>query len=105
LFYAADPHHHLLSFPTRRYSDLWDGVPLVLRDRGEITFQIGELLLDLRPLLAVLLDVGAQLGLAIVLALLVHSLVHGFVDGVGLDRKSTRLNSSHSQISYADFCL
>src|SRR2546430_6663212 len=22
-----------------------------------------------------------------------------------LDRKSTRLNSSHSQISYADFCL
>src|SRR2546430_6666392 len=25
--------------------------------------------------------------------------------GVGLDRKSTRLNSSHSQISYAVFCL
>src|SRR3989475_7868460 len=24
---------------------------------------------------------------------------------VGLDRKSTRLNSSHSQISYAVFCL
>src|SRR2546427_5580837 len=26
-------------------------------------------------------------------------------DGVSLDRKSTRLNSSHSQISYAVFCL
>src|SRR5688572_30026987 len=26
-------------------------------------------------------------------------------DGTGLDRKSTRLNSSHSQISYAVFCL
>src|SRR2546430_9685958 len=26
-------------------------------------------------------------------------------DGAGLDRKSTRLNSSHSQISYAVFCL
>src|SRR2546427_1200047 len=26
-------------------------------------------------------------------------------DGVGEDRKSTRLNSSHSQISYAVFCL
>src|SRR5688572_30931690 len=26
-------------------------------------------------------------------------------DGRGLDRKSTRLNSSHSQISYAVFCL
>src|SRR2546430_9180673 len=25
--------------------------------------------------------------------------------GAGLDRKSTRLNSSHSQISYAVFCL
>src|SRR2546430_11788213 len=25
--------------------------------------------------------------------------------GVGQDRKSTRLNSSHSQISYAVFCL
>src|SRR2546427_5038203 len=27
------------------------------------------------------------------------------VAGFGLDRKSTRLNSSHSQISYAVFCL
>src|SRR2546430_9737524 len=26
-------------------------------------------------------------------------------DGLRLDRKSTRLNSSHSQISYAVFCL
>src|SRR2546430_5967458 len=26
-------------------------------------------------------------------------------EGVGSDRKSTRLNSSHSQISYAVFCL
>src|SRR5688572_32145678 len=25
--------------------------------------------------------------------------------GINLDRKSTRLNSSHSQISYAVFCL
>src|SRR2546430_13396229 len=28
-----------------------------------------------------------------------------FVHGAGEDRKSTRLNSSHSQISYAVFCL
>src|SRR5688572_31164058 len=26
-------------------------------------------------------------------------------EGVDIDRKSTRLNSSHSQISYAVFCL
>src|SRR2546427_5908283 len=29
----------------------------------------------------------------------------GTGDGAHLDRKSTRLNSSHSQISYAVFCL
>src|SRR2546427_3831457 len=29
----------------------------------------------------------------------------GFGQGFGEDRKSTRLNSSHSQISYAVFCL
>src|SRR2546430_7839958 len=29
----------------------------------------------------------------------------GFFRGTALDRKSTRLNSSHSQISYAVFCL
>src|SRR2546427_5903792 len=34
-------------------------------------------------------------------------LLHGPADGAGAigDRKSTRLNSSHSQISYAVFCL
>src|SRR2546430_9185744 len=29
----------------------------------------------------------------------------GFRAGLAVDRKSTRLNSSHSQISYAVFCL
>src|SRR2546430_10359457 len=32
-------------------------------------------------------------------------LYHNEPDGKGGDRKSTRLNSSHSQISYAVFCL
>src|SRR2546430_2637033 len=44
---------------------------------------------------------------------LVHRIVHDFVDEMveparrhrAEDRKSTRLNSSHSQISYAVFCL
>src|SRR2546430_2913754 len=30
---------------------------------------------------------------------------HGLCGGLRRDRKSTRLNSSHSQISYAVFCL
>src|SRR3712207_8922981 len=33
-----------------------------------------------------------------------HSL-HGGGNGLGKDRKSTRLNSSHANISYAVFCL
>src|SRR2546430_12318214 len=32
-------------------------------------------------------------------------IVRGYGLGHGRDRKSTRLNSSHSQISYAVFCL
>src|SRR2546427_11714871 len=35
----------------------------------------------------------------------VDALIRDFPLGAGLDRKSTRLNSSHSQISYAVFCL
>src|SRR2546430_13545608 len=31
--------------------------------------------------------------------------LHLEADGAAIDRKSTRLNSSHSQISYAVFCL
>src|SRR5258707_1739121 len=31
--------------------------------------------------------------------------VHGSDAGLGVDRKSTRLNSSHANISYAVFCL
>src|SRR3989449_2267335 len=38
-----------------------------------------------------------------------RNVVYGFNDGLtanfGLDRKSTRLNSSHGYISYAVFCL
>src|SRR5438270_6583827 len=39
------------------------------------------------------------------LAALAFQLRRGKSPGKGLDRKSTRLNSSHSQISYAVFCL
>src|SRR5689334_23855216 len=31
--------------------------------------------------------------------------LQGFLEHISLDRKSTRLNSSHSSISYAVFCL
>src|SRR3712207_6852285 len=44
-------------------------------------------------------DEQAELGLVLDLAL------DGRADRVPLDRKSTRLNSSHANISYAVFCL
>src|SRR3712207_7490402 len=36
-----------------------------------------------------------------------YDIHHGLNNGIGIsrDRKSTRLNSSHANISYADFCL
>src|SRR2546430_13012897 len=34
-----------------------------------------------------------------------YASLHEFIPGERKDRKSTRLNSSHSQISYAVFCL
>src|SRR5205085_11457433 len=34
-----------------------------------------------------------------------YGLQHGIIIATESDRKSTRLNSSHSQISYAVFCL
>src|SRR2546430_10164665 len=47
---------------------------------------------------------GDQVGEALVEGL--HALgAAGLDGGIHLDRKSTRLNSSHSQISYAVFCL
>src|SRR5688572_31750414 len=50
-------------------------------------------------------------GIAMALGFRVPYLGSGLIDGLWLvlvgwlDRKSTRLNSSHSQISYAVFCL
>src|SRR5688572_31713842 len=38
-------------------------------------------------------------------AVVLHGVYSAALTSVGLDRKSTRLNSSHSQISYAVFCL
>src|SRR3712207_8866831 len=38
-------------------------------------------------------------------AVLVDDVAVGQALGAGLDRKSTRLNSSHANISYAVFCL
>src|SRR5206468_12834424 len=87
-FYALRVHRDLHSFPTRRSSDLERrGVaPRVVRHRAAAVgvdhveralHQVAERVRELRPVARV----------------------------EALDRKSTRLNSSHDQISYAVFCL
>src|SRR5205085_11043508 len=78
----------LHSFPTRRSSDL-------VNDMHASLFQ------SLRPF-DVVLFVKARLNLDNRSHLL--ALFAGFNQRLR-DRKSTRLNSSHSQISYAVFCL
>src|SRR5688572_32121198 len=48
---------------------------------------------------------GSVPGLLVGAAVLFNGIRVGEVTDLVLDRKSTRLNSSHSQISYAVFCL
>src|SRR5206468_12478236 len=88
------------TFPTRRSSDLLQDleevVPRVARLRDRLVVIAAELALhDAVHLLGALhfAQVDAELGETDALR------------AVHADRKSTRLNSSHDQISYAGFCL
>src|SRR5205807_9286793 len=88
--YHSRPHQDLHSFPTRRSSDL---------SRVDNTIYLRK---DLKP------EKKQEL--------LAHEQSHAVMYGIekyllgrrplfSLDRKSTRLNSSHLVISYAVFCL
>src|SRR5205085_11670960 len=89
-------HRLLHSFPTRRSSDLaqhFVGGDVDDAERSRI-------LVRRVNLCAVLADrKGLRVGSAM------QHLHHLATGNVNEDRKSTRLNSSHSQISYAVFCL
>src|SRR5205085_5076411 len=87
-FYVPAPRLHLHSFPTRRSSDLRQQAAGILRGVGHLVLQ----------------RVRRVAGEAEQPRLLRPQLRQPADDGAG-DRKSTRLNSSHSQISYAVFCL
>src|SRR5206468_8568875 len=82
-------HRHLHPFPTRRSSDLFRAEPSQLR-RLDVRDALDDARARDEPRIAGhhAVDVGPDLDL------------------LGIeDRKSTRLNSSHDQISYAVFCL
>src|SRR5205085_10891825 len=92
---SGDPRD-LPSFPTRRSSDL--DVSGDVTHRHRVARVERACAVDVDGLRG---DVGAPLGLEGLAVLLGGLLGHWG----SLDRKSTRLNSSHSQISYAVFCL
>src|SRR5204863_9584960 len=94
--YCSGAHLYLHSFPTRRSSDLI-GAPAISYG-GNLTF--------------LQLVFGYLIGRVLIVLLLLPGYFRGeFFTAYALiekrfgDRKSTRLNSSHVEISYAVFCL
>src|SRR5690606_41422388 len=88
-------HPPLHSFPTRRSSDLDD-------HRDQLPLGVGEV--------ALLVDQQVEVApprqeLVAVDGLRLEHVGHEAERLLRLDRKSTRLNSSHVKISYAVFCL
>src|SRR5207253_10956229 len=99
-FQYAAPHLDLPSFPTRRSSDLRNAR---MRDVGDVLEHVAQARIGVFDLSVEILDFLLQLrrfgdltGSVLLLLLARRNL---------LDRKSTRLNSSHVAISYAVFCL
>src|SRR5206468_12589797 len=104
-FQSPTHHRDLHSFPTRRSSDL-DGQPVTAEDcvasikRWGAKDAVGRLMMAALSKMAPVdrktftIDLETPFGLVL--------------DALGKpsarDRKSTRLNSSHDQISYAVFC-
>src|SRR5204862_6541872 len=91
-FYCSGAHPDLHSFPTRRSSDLYVVARVLLRAARRVGLALG------RPRLAPLVDVAA-------VAVWLVPAARVATRGARPDRKSTRLNSSHVEISYAVFCL
>src|SRR5690625_7173988 len=83
-FSSSAPPSHLLSFPTRRSSDLGD----VWLQPLQVAAQ--RLVGDVRPVPPEVFPSGSEPAPQVARL---------------RDRKSTRLNSSHVAISYAVFCL
>src|SRR5699024_12596825 len=101
---APPPHHHALPpFPTRRSSDLLRDVRIGQSGQDLLPEVIGEQIVagGIEDLLLFVV-----VGLETVFEGLPHrSDLTACGAGLQLDRKSTRLNSSHVSSSYAVFCL
>src|SRR5947209_14220486 len=98
LYYRSPAPPMLLSFPTRRSSDLW-----ILRLPGSVLAQ------DVQPSIVGVADLRHQPVRPEHRRQKLHHrskpIGHRRRERAPRDRKSTRLNSSHANISYAVFCL
>src|SRR5207245_11641766 len=90
---GSSDNRDLHSFPTRRSSDLGKGPEPCIFAHGQ----------DAR--LGVVKEVIGQRGERVRRLVWVQRRDAVLVEAESLDRKSTRLNSSHGSISYAVFCL
>src|SRR5206468_11058148 len=104
-FYYSVVPPALHSFPTRRSSDLFpdDASNVVDRISGEL--RGGNWTAGLTAHHAVFHATTNRAPQSGKYTLLIAGLRGAVGGGVKQDRKSTRLNSSHDQISYAVFCL
>src|SRR5699024_12525769 len=84
-FHCYGPHRSPHSFPTRRSSDLTFGQERLTYPGGKATARFDDFTFGG----GIDIDLGSRL----------------VVNAEWIDRKSTRLNSSHVSISYAVFCL
>src|SRR5690606_41544954 len=96
-FYCYAAHLDLHSFPTRRSSDLVTFEPKWARNFESPSIASDESVGIIRFLMEL-----EQPSPEVICA--IQSAVT-WLDEVKIDRKSTRLNSSHVKISYAVFCL
>src|SRR5205085_10973709 len=104
-FFFFHRHRHppdLPSFPTRRSSDLE-----LIAARAAAGTPILGICLGMQLLFESSSELGGASGLGLLAGTVAELQAPGLkVPHIGWeDRKSTRLNSSHSQISYAVFCL
>src|SRR5687768_18312760 len=98
--------HHLIlpSFPTRRSSDLGLGYTIFMIAMAAMRF-LADGVAERFGLTRILQASGIFATVGLLAAVIFPQLVPSLFGFLLIDRKSTRLNSSHGYISYAVFCL
>src|SRR5206468_11166390 len=100
--YCPPPHPPLPSFPTRRSSDLVYRITGISADT--LTLANGSVIFAEGPE-SISIGRGKAPDVADIKISQVSPFKVNTSGTINIDRKSTRLNSSHDQISYAVFCL